>query len=94
MKAGYANMRQINAAIEDMDRKLRKRQNEWDEKNQAPDWSTENEWKLKYKSPRDRHYEKRDKHLQADKDKMNKIILDAKMGKITAEQLYDRIEKF
>lgn len=94
MRKNEATQRQINAAREELKRKKSKKLSEWEKTNPRPKWQDEEEWIKTHKSPRTIFEAKRAKAEAAFAIVAEAILFDAKMGKITAEELYSRTNSF
>ena len=94
MKKNEATMRQINAVKEELDRKLKAMREAWNHNNPRPSWKIEEDWERKHRSPRQMHGDAEQKAMKAFEAKREAILFDAKMGKITAEELYAKANAF
>ena len=94
MTKNEATMRQINAVKEELDRKLRAAREDWRKKNPRPSWKTEEQWERTHRSPQRLHDDAEKKAMKAMEAKREALLFDARMGTITAEELYAQAKAF
>lgn len=94
MKKTDATMRQINTVREELDKKIREAHKAWLKKHSRPLWKTEEAWERAHKSPQRMHKDAENQAMKALFEKRDKIIFDARMGKLSADELYVDTRKF
>lgn len=87
-------MRQINAAREQLDRALSEARSAWRKANPRPSYEAEEEWERKHRSPIRLHEDAEKKAMRAIEDRREALLFDARMGKITADELYAKAKAF
>ena len=94
MKKNEATMRQINAAKEELKRKINAAHEDWRKKHPFPSWKTEEEWERTHRSPQRLHEDAEKKAMKALERQREALLFDARMGTITAEELYAKAKAF
>ena len=92
MKKQNATMRQINAVRDELSKKRQKAMEDWRSKNPRPSWEEEDAWEKKHRSPQRIHDTAMRKVEGALLAKHDALLFDARMGKITADELYHRFK--
>jgi hypothetical protein len=94
MKKNEPTMRQINAVREQLDRTLSDARRAWHKANPRPSYEAEQAWERKHRSPHRLYEDAENKAMKAMEDKREALLFDARMGKITADELYAKAKAF
>jgi hypothetical protein len=94
MKKGEASSRQIETAKDEIDRKISAARTDWRDKHPRPSYIAEEEWDRKHLSPFRVHSAAEKKAMQGLVNKRESLLFDARMGKITADELYAKVKAF
>lgn len=86
--------RQIKTAKQELERKIGKSREEWCKKNPYPSWQAEEEWEKKHISPRRKYDADKKKSVKHLEEKMESVLFDARMGKMTDVELYEAVKSF
>ena len=77
-----------------MRQKLIEKSEQWAESHPGCSWEADQAWRAKHPSPMERHGRARTKAMAPLKAKRDAILFDARMGKISADELYEAAKKF
>lgn len=94
IKKTLPTMRQINAVREEIDRAMIVAREAWLKKHPRPSYEVEEKWLCKYRSPRRVHADAERMAMKALEEKREALLFDARMGKITADELYAKVKAF
>ena len=86
-------MRQVKAAEDVIDRKIRHFKERWHEENPG-DWDAEKLWKKKHPSPRDRLLRKLDAEIEKLRKQGDSLLFGARMGSVSPTVLEKSVEGF
>lgn len=87
-------VKHIEAAKYAMERKIKAAGEEFRAKNPAPDWDAMEAWRKKHPDPRERWNAAQKKALKPLREKMESILLEAKMDQMTTEELLKKVREF
>ncbi len=89
-----AIIRQIESAKNEMNNRVRELRQRLEEKDPRPTYEQEREWEKRHPSPRAKWEIRMASKTAPLFRRMDQILFDARMGKITAEELYEKVKKF
>jgi len=84
----------ITAAEAQMRRRIKDYQDEYEEKHPQPTWEQNRTWERAHPSPREKHSQAIARIAEPFFEKMEDILFDAKMGRLTEKELYDKVKSF
>lgn len=87
-------VRQIEAAGLAIDKKIREKRHDFEKDNPAPEWKDEQAWRKRHPSPREKYENELGRKLKPLENKRDRILLQARMERITEDQLFKLVEEF